>query len=168
MSFYYPDKYFSRISKINIKKDLINKGFTNVLIDVDNTILPRDTSIVPRDVKNWLRKLQKKDIKICLISNDWHKNVVECASELNLPIVKRALKPIPPAFIRALSKIHAKRKHTVVIGDQLLTDVFGAHTIGLHAYLVAPLVDVDLKHTLFLRKFENFILKGKQLESAKI
>lgn len=46
-----------------------------------------------------------------------------------------------------------------MVGDQLFTDVVGAHLIGMPAYLVAPLVDVDLKHTQLVRKVEGLFLK---------
>ena len=48
---------------------------------------------------------------------------------------------------------------SVMVGDQLFTDVVGAHLIGMPAYLVAPLVDVDLKHTQLVRKVEGLFLK---------
>ena len=43
----------------------------------------------------------------------------------------KAVKPLPPAFLMALRKIDAKRATTVVIGDQLVTDVLGAHFLGM-------------------------------------
>lgn len=160
MSFRYPDKYLKRITDIDIQKDVIDKGFKNLLLDVDNTILTRDESIVPSDVKAWLDNARKRKLNICLISNDWHNNVVDLAKEIDLPIVVKSLKPLPPAFFKALKKIGAKKTETLMIGDQLMTDVFGAHTVGLKCYLVRPLVEKDLIHTLILRKFENVLLKG--------
>ena len=62
----------------------------------------------------------------------------------------------------ALNKLHAKRSQTVVIGDQLITDVFGAHFLGMTAYMVCPLVETDLWHTLLLRKVERVILGDKK------
>lgn len=50
MAFLEPDRYFARLSRIDIDRDLIERGFCNVLLDVDNTILTRDTHEVPRDV----------------------------------------------------------------------------------------------------------------------
>lgn len=49
--------------------------------------------------------------------------VYQLANRLSLPIVAKAVKPLPP-FLMAL-KIGATRA-TVVIGDQLVTDVPGA------------------------------------------
>lgn len=167
MSFTKPDRYLSRISDVDIQRDLLDAGIKCVLLDVDNTILTRDESIVPRDVSSWLAKARKAGIKFCLISNDWHKNVVELANDLKLPIVVRSLKPLPAAFIRAKKKIGANKKNCIMIGDQLMTDVFGSHAVGLKCILVEPLVEKDLIHTLILRKVEKLFLRNVKVEKGK-
>ena len=53
-----------------------------------------------------------------------------------------------------------------MIGDQLTTDILGAHLVGMRAYLVCPLVEVDLKHTLLLRNFERIFIADKEPEGA--
>lgn len=165
MKLFKPERFLTKISCLDIQKDILNKGIENILLDVDNTILTRDESIVPNDVSKWLSSAKKAGIKICLISNDWHDNVKRAACSLNLPIVVKALKPFPIAFIKALNKIGAKKENTIMIGDQLLTDVVGAHIAGIKCYLVLPLVKKDLKHTLILRKIEKIFLKNIKPEN---
>lgn len=164
MSFTKPDRYLTRISEVDIQKDLLDKGYVNVLLDVDNTILTRDKSVVPADVKAWLTKAQKAGITFCLISNDWHKNVVELAESMDLPIVVKSLKPLPHAFRKSLKKIGANKSNSIMIGDQLMTDVFGSHVVGLKCILVKPLVKKDLIHTLALRKVEKLFLRNLEPE----
>lgn len=161
-----PDRYFSRITHIDIKRDLLAVGCRHILLDVDNTILPRDTSVMPRDVGVWLGRVRDAGISICLLSNNWHQNVYELAKGLDLPIVAKAVKPLPPAFLMARSKIGAKRTSTIVIGDQLVTDVLGAHFLGMKAYMLTPLVQQDLKHTLILRNFEHWVMGDRVPEGA--
>lgn len=166
MPFLTPDRYFSRLSRVSIEHDLLARGFTSVLLDVDNTILTRDTHEVPRDVGLWLAQARGAGIGFCLVSNNWHEGVYQLAERLSLPIVAKAVKPLPPAFLMALSKLGAKRAETVVIGDQLVTDVLGAHALGMKAYLLAPLVEQDLPHTLMLRNFERLVMGDRQPEGA--
>lgn len=168
MAFLEPDRYFARISRIDIDRDLLALGYRNVLLDVDNTILSRETHDVPRDVGFWLAKARDAGLSFCLVSNNWHENVYQLANRLSLPIVAKAVKPLPPAFLMALGKLDAKRSETVVIGDQLVTDVMGAHFLGMKAYLLAPLVEQDLPHTLMLRNFERAIMGGRQPEGAGV
>ena len=166
MAFLEPDRYFARISRIDIDRDLLALGYRNVLLDVDNTILTRDTHEVPRDVGFWLAKARDAGITFCLVSNNWHEGVYQLANRLSLPIVAKAVKPLPPAFLMALRKLGAKRSETVVIGDQLVTDVMGAHFLGMKAYLLAPLVEQDLPHTLLLRNFERVVMGERKPEGA--
>ncbi|BDE97388.1 YqeG family HAD IIIA-type phosphatase [Raoultibacter timonensis] len=166
MSFVEPERYFSRISMIDIQKDIVDAGFSHVLLDIDNTILTRDTHEVPRDVSFWLSKARGAGLTFCLVSNNWHESVYELAGRLDLPIVAKAVKPLPPAFLLALKKIGAKRKDTVVIGDQLVTDVLGAHFLGMTAYMLQPLVEQDLKHTLLLRNVERAFMGDREPEGA--
>lgn len=151
---------------IDIQKDIVDAGFSHVLLDIDNTILTRDTHEVPRDVSFWLSKARGVGLTFCLVSNNWHESVYELAGRLDLPIVAKAVKPLPPAFLLALKKIGAKRKDTVVIGDQLVTDVLGAHFLGMTAYMLQPLVEQDLKHTLLLRNVERAFMGDREPEGA--
>lgn len=167
MAFYEPDRYFSRISAINIKQDILGKGFTHVLMDVDNTLLTRDEHTVPHDVLVWLAQMREMGVEMCLLSNNFHQSVYHIADQLELPIVAKALKPLPQGFFMARHKIHGTRKNTLMIGDQLITDIMGAHLAGMSAYLVCPLVDVDLKHTLFVRNIENLFIADKEPEGAQ-
>lgn len=166
MAFLEPDRYFSRLSMIDIDKDIVACGFTHVLLDIDNTILTRDTHEIPRDVSFWLSRARNAGLEFCLLSNNWHAGVYEIAEKLKLPIVAKAVKPLPPAFLIALSKIGAKRATTLVIGDQLVTDVLGAHFLGMKAYMLKPLVEQDLKHTLILRNLEKAIMGDRQPEGV--
>ena len=168
MSFLQPDRYFSRITKIDIEKDLLGHGFDHVLMDVDNTILTRDTHEVPRDVGMWLGRAREAGIAFCLLSNNWHHGVYDLASRYDLPIVAKAIKPLPHGFIMAMQKIGGARSNTVVIGDQLITDVLGAHLTGLTAYMLQPLVEQDLPHTLLLRNVERVVMGERQPEGAYV
>ena len=153
-----PERYFSRISKIDVAHDLLGQGLDCVLLDIDNTIRSRETGEVPRDVRFWLSQAQAAGVRFCLLSNNWHADVQDFAAGLGLPIVAKACKPLPPAYLAARRKIGGTRKGTVVIGDQLSTDVIGAHVLGMQAYLLAPLAEKDLKHTVVVRKFERQLL----------
>lgn len=136
------------------------------MLDIDNTILSRATHDVPRDVSVWLAEARTAGVAFCLVSNNWHKSVFELAARLDLPIVAKACKPLPHGFIMGMSRLGANRKNTVAIGDQLMTDVLGAHLLGMRAYMLQPLVEQDLKHTLVMRNLERAILGEIQPEPA--
>ena len=166
MALLTPDRYFSRISAIDIERDLLGCGRIHVLLDIDNTIRARDTHSVPRDVGLWLGRARTAGVDFCLVSNNWHADVHQFAGELEMPIVAKAMKPLPFAFFAGMRKLGATRADTVVIGDQLATDVVGAHGAGLPAYMLQPLVEQDLPHTLLLRNVERALLGDRKPEPA--
>ena len=164
LSLLEPDKYFSRISHIDIQRDLLSCGLTNVLLDIDNTILARDTRTIPRDVGVWMGKARDAGIKLCLVSNSWQQDVLGIAESIELPIVVKSMKPLPQGYLMGMRKLGSKRKSTVMVGDQIATDVLGAHLVGMKVYMVQPLVEQDLPHTLMLRNFERVILGDRAPE----
>ncbi len=168
MAYLQPERYFSRISRIDIQRDLLDLGYRAVLLDVDNTIRSRATHDVPRDVGVWLASARDAGIEFCLVSNNWHADVHDLARRLSMPIVAKSCKPIPVGFLLGLRQLGVSRREAVVVGDQLSTDVLGAHNAGLAAYLVAPLVEQDLKHTLYVRKIERMILGESTPEGATV
>lgn len=167
MSFIQPDRYFSRTSAIDVTWDIVAKGFTHVLLDIDNTVLSRADHEVPKDVRQWLARVRAAGVKLCFLSNNFHENVHDLAADLGLPIVAKALKPLPHGFVVARRKIGGTRKNTLMIGDQLSTDVVGAHLAGMKAYLVCPLVEEDLRHTMFVRSIERAFIANKEPEGAR-
>lgn len=168
MSLFQPDRYFSRITAINIKHDLLLAGYDNVLLDIDNTLRSRETGEIPRDAGIWLGQARDAGVRFCLLSNNWHDDVFDFAKELDLPIVAKACKPLPLGYVRAMHELGSNKSDTVAIGDQMLTDVVGAHLAGIAAYMVMPLVDVDLKHTVALRVIERGLLGSREPEPAPV
>jgi HAD superfamily phosphatase (TIGR01668 family) len=136
-------------------------GVRVLLLDLDNTLLPRDTNVVPDELKAWAADLHRRGFKVCLVSNNFHERVRIVAAELGFDIVDHAVKPLPFAFRRALKLEDATARETAVIGDQLFTDILGGALLGMRTVLVAPLSSIDLPHTLMLRKLEAIVLKGR-------
>lgn len=166
MPFFQPDRFFASITSIDCRRDLLERGLGHVLLDVDNTVRSRETGEVPRDVGLWLAKARDAGVSFCLLSNNWHADVHRFAGELDLPLVAKACKPLPFGYLAAMGKVGGTRRDTVAVGDQLFTDVVGAHGVGIAAWLVLPLAEADLKHTLMLRGLERGLLGSREPEPA--
>ncbi len=115
------------------------------------------------DIRAWLKALSAAGVRVCILTNNWHHGAHEWAQRLGLPIVSHAIKPLPFAYALALRKMGARRRETLCIGDQLITDV-GGHFMHMPVYMVEPLVSVDLKHTLLLRHVEALFMKNTHPE----
>ena len=138
---------------------LESRGVEGLLVDLDNTLLPRDTGVIPPDVASWIGVVSQR-FAICLVSNNWHDRVHEVAAELGLPLVAKAVKPLPFAFLKALRTLDVRPRRCAVIGDQLFTDVIGGNLIGALTIMVDPLSESDLPHTLLLRRLEARIMRN--------
>ena len=161
-----PDKFFNAVEQL-CPDELAMAGIRYVLLDVDNTIVARGSTDIAPAAAAWIAALQQQGISICLVSNNWHRAVTNYAAELGLPIIYRAMKPLPVAFLKAKHMIGAKARQTLVVGDQLMTDIIGGKFLGIHTALVRPLVTQDLWHTLLLRGVEQRLLGDLKPEDER-
>jgi HAD superfamily phosphatase (TIGR01668 family) len=161
-----PDRFCKDVESIT-PESLAALGATAAVIDLDNTLLPRDRQDVPASVRAWLGGLKDAGFSVCLVSNNWHRRAREVAAELGLPIVAKAIKPLPFAFWRALAILGVRARECVVIGDQLFTDVLGARLVGCRVVMVPPRSSHDLPHTLMLRRLESLIMGKSAAERAR-
>lgn len=160
MSLLRPDDYVVDVHAIDLDA-LRASAIDTLLIDLDNTLLPRDTNVVPQSLRDWAGDLAAGGFRVCLVSNNWHERVKTVADELGFDLVSKAVKPLPFAFLRALGKVDSQRQRAAVVGDQLFTDVLGGGLLGMHTILVTPLSNSDLPHTLLLRRLERMVLAGR-------
>jgi HAD superfamily phosphatase (TIGR01668 family) len=156
-----PDYYLRSVNDIDLDA-LRARGVDTLLVDLDNTLLPRDSDTVPDAARAWVRSLAAAGFKVCLVSNNWHERVSVVADELGVDLVAKAVKPLPFAFLRALHKVGSRRSGAAVVGDQMFTDVVGGKLLGMVTVMVFPLSESDLPHTLALRRLERVVLAGRQ------
>ena len=157
MTLLTPDAKINRVEDITVEM-LKQRGIKSLLIDVDNTLVSRDSKELTPSVAEWIEGLKAAGFTCCLLSNNWHQIVFEYAESLELPIIYKAMKPLPVSFIKALVKIGAHRASTVVVGDQLFTDILGARLCEIPCILVEPLSTTDLWYTKIFRRVEDKIL----------
>lgn len=155
-----PDSYHRSVVDIDLA-GLAADEVDTLLIDLDNTLLPRDGSAIPDEIRVWAAGLDAAGFRACLVSNNWHRRVSEVADDLGFGLVSKAVKPLPFAFMLALKRTGSSRSRAAVIGDQLFTDILGGKLMGMRTILIEPLCSADLPHTLFLRRIERVLLAGR-------
>ena len=156
-----PDLYLRSVCDIDLDA-LCAQGVDTLLMDLDNTLLPRDSSLMPDDIVAWAAQLPSRGFRVCLVSNNWHARVHQVAEDLGFQLVAKAVKPLPFAFWRALKLMGVSRKQCAIVGDQMFTDVLGGKLLGIKTIMVLPLSESDLPHTLLLRRVEKVLLGGRQ------
>lgn len=155
---FYPKLYVAKLFDIDFN-GLQSKGIRGILLDLDNTIVPRDEDCCSNEVTRWLKDLQKRGFKLCIVSNNLPARVQALASSFAVPAVYRAVKPTKRPFLKAMELLGTTPRETAIIGDQIFTDVFGGNRLGLYTILVVPLPGREFWATrMFNRRLEKLIL----------
>lgn len=160
MPLFRPTHYVTGITAVDLGA-LTDAGVRGLLVDIDNTIMARKAGVLPASASAWIAEVRAAGLAVCLVSNNWHDYVHEYASELGVPIVAKALKPLPFGFVAAARALDLATKECAVVGDQLFTDVLGGNLVGASTVLVVPVSSSDLPHTLVLRRIERLIMAGR-------
>lgn len=166
---FYPKSYFNKIVDIDVNF-FIEKNIKAVLLDIDNTILDKRHNMV-QGLEDWVKTLKGNDIKICILSNTNKKKKAQNLSDkLDVPFIYFAKKPLKFGFKKAKKILEIEDNKTIaVIGDQVLTDVFGANRCKMYSILVKPLKKEDIFVTKINRLIEKQILKSyfKQINQSE-
>jgi len=152
-----------RVQRVNdiALETLWQQGFRALIIDLDNTLVGYRLLEPAPPVAAWVRAAQERGFALAIVSNNVRAWVSAVATMLGVvTYVHNALKPLPFGVIRAVKQLRARRSQTVVVGDQLFTDVLAAKLLGVRAILTDPLV-ADEHHAMWaLRLAERFMLLG--------
>lgn len=102
------------------------------------------------------------------MSNNWYRSQVEAsARELGIDhVIWCAMKPAPFALWAGLHKLSATRSESLLVGDQLYTDVFASRLAGIDSILVKPQTHVDMWYTHAFRFFERRALRDLPCEEG--
>ena len=132
-----PDMYVKDIYTIDYNF-LKENNLINIIFDVDGTIMPvDDINVIPK-LQEFINSLKQKGFNICLMSNGSQKRVSPVAEKLDVKYLADAGKPNPKAYKEALNLLNSTKENTVMVGDQMLTDIKGANDYGLYSILVEP------------------------------
>lgn len=156
-----PNSYVKSVYEIDYK-ELYRKGYRNIIFDIDNTILPVNDTNVPEKLVKLFKSIKKIGFEVCVVSNNQLARVLTPAKKLETSYLENASKPNPTAFDKALNILKGTIEDTIMVGDQMLSDIKGANEYGLYTILVDPLEDkYDIK-TGTSRFLQNRMIKKLQ------
>ena len=159
MSFsFVPEYYFNTFNEASA--DFLQSiGVKGIVLDVDNTLEPYENPLPGEHVKTWLSELREKGISAAIVSNNGGERIRLFNSELGLPAYYKAKKPFKKNVLKAMADMGTDKSNTILMGDQVFTDVWAAHNTGIRAILVPPIKDKRDVFTRFKRLLEKPILK---------
>ncbi|QMS85622.1 YqeG family HAD IIIA-type phosphatase [Candidatus Xianfuyuplasma coldseepsis] len=166
---FIPNEFHHSFFDINFQL-LYDKGFRYIITDLDNTLISYDESQPTETIKNTFIKLQEMGFTLVLLSNNHTERINTFCHELHVDGFANAKKPFRYGFQKALRSMDgATKDKTVIIGDQLMTDIWGANRFGSYSILVNPLKRKTEKwYTKMNRKLEAKMLQRIQHKHPSI
>ncbi|USG63919.1 YqeG family HAD IIIA-type phosphatase [Brevibacillus ruminantium] len=149
-----PDQYVESIHHIDIDA-LRERKIKAVITDLDNTLVEWDRPCATPEVEEWIKRLQEAGIQVTVVSNNNRDRVDKFCTPLGVRFISAARKPGNRAFLQAVAEMDVTIPETVVVGDQLFTDVLGGKRLGFHTILVVPVAQTDGFWTRFNRRMER-------------
>ncbi|MDR1615886.1 MAG: YqeG family HAD IIIA-type phosphatase [Syntrophomonadaceae bacterium] len=157
-SFWYPKMYVKDLLSIPMEI-LPQNNIKGIILDLDNTVTEWNSNYIRPQVAQWFAELKSRAVQLCILSNNGEERVVKVAEQLNVPYVHRARKPTSYGYLRALKIMGLQAENTLLIGDQIFTDIWGGNRLGLFTVLVKPLNGKEFPGTKVSRFFERILLK---------
>lgn len=155
---FIPSYYAENIFTINYSL-LKNNNIINLFFDLDNT-LSAYSSINPDEKTLMLiKKLKTQGFNIFVISNNNDKRVNTFVLKLEVVYLANAKKPSSKRMKKFIMDLDLDIKQSILIGDQILTDVICANNLNMSSILVEPFVKKDLLITRLNRLIDKIIRK---------
>ena len=153
-----PKVYINSVYNIDLKKLKKTKKIKGIIVDLDNTLVAWGQKEISQKTIDWVKEAKRLGFKICIVSNTNSKRVAEFAKIFNIPYHSKYFKPFSIAFNNGLKILDTKKSETVVIGDQIFTDIWGGNRLKLLTILVVPIVKKDSIGTFLHRNLEKIFI----------
>lgn len=161
-----PDYYFDTFEYASAEF-LESIGVKGIVLDVDNTLEPYEHPLPGEHVVRWLDSLKARGIKASIVSNNNAERINLFNGSLGLPAFSKGKKPFKKFVHIAMNEMGTDTSNTILMGDQIFTDVWAARNSGIRAILVPPINDKKDVFTKFKRLLEKPILRRFKKVSSK-
>ena len=155
-------------SVFSIDDDFLEKNNVKAIIfDIDNTLVGFTVRYPTGEIKEYISSLINKGIKISIASNNNKERVSEFCKELNVNFIYRACKPLPFSLLKLCKNMGVKAKNTVLVGDQIYTDMLGANLCGMTSVMV-DIIDTKENLTFKIKRaLEKPVINAKRRKDKK-
>ena len=153
-----PDFYYESVYMIPYA-DLWQNNYRALIFDLDNTLAPHEVLKPPAKVVALIKRLHKIGFKVCILTNNTKKRVRTYNEGLQVTAIHCALKPFAFGVNRAIKALGHTRDQTIIIGDQLFSDIWAGKNARITTILVKPLTTRDVITVRIKRLPERLLLK---------
>lgn len=133
-----PDYSYATALEIPIE-ELAANGTEALILDLENTLVRYKSETLPENVVEFLDRARQAGLKVGIVSNSPRNWVESTLRSHEIPYVGMAAKPRKSGFMRVLGVLGVAPGNAAHAGDQIITDVYGAHRIGMTAIYIDPI-----------------------------
>ncbi|MBP5491684.1 MAG: YqeG family HAD IIIA-type phosphatase [Clostridiales bacterium] len=152
-----PNLCVNKVSDLNFS-ELYEKGFRYALLDFDNTLAPDHYTEPIEYSYEMVSRMKNAGFSLCLVSNAKSERSAKIAKMLDIPCISYAHKPSPSGVLKAMDMIGAAKENTLMIGDQLFTDMAAGNRAGVYTILVERYSKKEVFYVV-LKRFPEWILR---------
>lgn len=145
---------------------MADRGIRGLIFDVDNTLAFHNAP-ADKKARELFFHLHHLGFQTCLLSNNKEPRVRDFAREVDSDYVFKGGKPGVKGYQKSMEKMGTDPKHTVAVGDQLFTDIWGANRAGIYSVLVTPMNPKEEIQIVLKRMLERPILWAYSRSHAK-
>ncbi|MDA1352960.1 MAG: YqeG family HAD IIIA-type phosphatase [bacterium] len=155
-----PDEICDAVEDINLD-DLYGRGFRTILLDLDNTLMTYEQKELSLQKYNWVERLKIQGFRVFIISNNSSKRRVQrVAKQLMIDGLYFSTKPLVFGAKELAERQMIDFERTIVVGDQVLTDVIFGNWLRAHTVLIEPLNKRLSFIKTLQREVELFLLRN--------
>lgn len=135
----YPDFVASSVLGISAS-ELLDLSITHLVLDVDDTIVPRKGNMLSPKYMSHLRSLEQAGITLLIGSNS-RRDMTSITADLDailVPPSRHSFKPLKSYYRAIIVAARTSPDHIAMAGDRIMNDVIGANLTGLTSILVEP------------------------------
>ena len=143
-----PDDRVDHVWDLDLET-LLEEGFDTFVLDVDNTIVSHQQRLLSLRHLNWVQKCKDLGFKVYILSNNKsRRRIKKVCDQIQCTGYFSAFKPLVLDFDDLCLQFDLKLNKTIIVGDQVFTDVILGKWRKVYTVLVEP---VDDNLTMFKR-----------------
>jgi HAD superfamily phosphatase (TIGR01668 family) len=162
---FHPDFIVDSVTEFDAAR-LQSMNVRGLLLDVDGALKPHyGTEILP-EVALWIHTLRDAGMKLAFFSNGLAERIAPLAASVGVQVFANCCKPLPFQCRRAVAEMGLTPTQTLIIGDQLFTDVLCGRLVGTQTAYVRPMSVDEPIYTSIKRPLERLVL-GRNFHPAR-
>lgn len=137
-----PDKVVGSIYDLDLA-GLSQQGVRLVLADLDNTLARYREWEPSGRLRAWAAEVQRHGMTLFVLSNGRRPSRSQRFCDGFVPYISHASKPWAKNFYRAMERCGCTPEQTVMLGDQIFTDIWGGHNAGVRGAIYVRAIALD-------------------------